>query len=156
MEYFVGIDPGKTGALAIVNGNNHAVCVLDYSENEKSFISEVKAVLECVYPELVAIELVRSAPGQGVASTFKFGANWGFWRGLILGLGYAIIDVRPQTWYAKHRLRKKTSKSDKPSLELARERYPNIDLKLQKHNGRADALLLADYARIKHLNRWGI
>lgn len=135
---YIGIDPGKTGALAVVNEKGLFVCVIDYEPHE---------VLEWLYENLNNInygylESVHSMPRQGVVSTFNFGENFGWWKGVLLSLEIKHELVPPRVWMKKYFL-KKESAYDKPGLELARKMFPEAPLSLKKHHNRADALLLA-------------
>jgi hypothetical protein len=57
---------------------------------------------------------------------------------------YQVNMIRPQAWKAHHSLLK--AEKDE-SLALARTKWPKAPLSLKKHHGRAEALLIADYAR---------
>ena len=80
MKYVMGIDPGKSGGIALVSynatpivtgmGKLTEVDIFDFMLTHKS-----KAV-KCF------IENVHSMPGQGVKSVFSFGKNYGFLRGV--------------------------------------------------------------------------
>ena len=65
---------------------------------------------------------------------------WGA-AGVVTALDMPLTLVRPQEWKAHYGLG--SDKND--SLELARRYYPDVDLHLKKHHGRAEALLIARY-----------
>ena len=54
-----------------------------------------------------------------------------------------VTSVRPQVW--KKALGVTSDKNT--SLALARELFPEAVLDLKKHHGKAEALLIAEYAR---------
>ena len=82
-------------------------------------------------------------PGQGVSSTFKFGVSFGGVLSLAERFNCPWHTVAPRTW--KNALQLDSDK-DK-SLLMARELWPDAPLARKKDNGRAEALLLAEYWR---------
>lgn len=133
---YAGIDPGKEGAIALLDSNGNFVELADYSE-ALGFLEKHKNDIKFVY-----LERVHSMPKQGVSSTFNFGENYGWWQGVLQGLKIPFETKPPQEWQKGFDIKK--SKSDaKPSLEIARKTFPKAPLNLKKHHNRADALLIA-------------
>lgn len=134
--YYAGIDPGKTGALALLSEDGKFYSVTDFSESF-SFLEQHKELIKFLY-----LERVHSMPGQGVSSTFLFGENFGWWQGVLQAMKIPFETKLPQAWQKGFDIKK--SKSDaKPSLEIARRLFPEAPLNLKKHHNRADALLIA-------------
>ena len=135
---YIGVDPGKTGAVAILDDKGSYINVLDFGqEGLMSALIDYAPVVKFAY-----LEKVHSMPGQGVVSTFSFGENFGWWQGVLGSLGIPYTTIRPQDWMKKYSLQK-SSASDKPGLEVARKLFPEAPLRLKKHHNRADALLIA-------------
>lgn len=135
---YIGIDPGKTGAMAILDNKGNYINVLDFGQEElMPALIDYAPVVKFAY-----LEKVHSMPGQGVVSTFSFGENFGWWQGVLSSLGIPYTTIRPQDWMKKYSLQKSSS-SDKPGLEAARKLFPEAPLHLKKHHNRADALLIA-------------
>ena len=135
---YIGIDPGKTGAVAILDDKGNYINVLDFGQEElMPTLIGYAPVVKFAY-----LEKVHSMPGQGVVSTFSFGENFGWWQGVLGSLGIPYTTIRPQDWMKKYSLQKSSS-SDKPGLEVARKLFPEAPLRLKKHHNRADALLIA-------------
>ena len=135
---YIGIDPGKTGAVAILDDKCNYINVLDFGqEGLMPALIGYAPVVKFAY-----LEKVHSMPGQGVVSTFSFGENFGWWQGVLGSLGIPYTTIRPQDWMKKYSLQK-SSASDKPGLEVARKLFPEAPLSLKKHHNRADALLIA-------------
>ena len=63
-------------------------------------------------PDLRVIERASARPGQGISSTFKFGAAYGALRAVAAALGVPTRIVAPTTWKRHWRLRTK----NKPAL----------------------------------------
>jgi crossover junction endodeoxyribonuclease RuvC len=144
MSVFLGIDPGATGALALISDTGEAQ-VVDWQGDERAMAAHLSLWLDLYGPPAsVALERQQSMPKQGVASVFKLGANYGIWLGLLAAYGLPTILPRPCDWKKGY----VPAKSDKDaSLAVARRLFPTVPLGLKKHHGRAEALLLADFAR---------
>lgn len=138
---YIGIDPGKKGALAIIDGENVSVIPFD----EDAYIQElhIASKLPCV----CCLERVGAMPGQGVTSMFSFGDNFGFLRGVLMSYRIPFELVTPQKW------KKEFSVSGKnESVAICKRLFPGVSLlateKCRKDNdGMAEALLMAEYAR---------
>jgi len=149
-----GIDPGKTGALAITYPDG-AVQVFDvptiklrgkevpaWHEWQKSW----SMAFTFAAPDLVVIEDVSARPGQGVTSMFTFGRTLGFAHALAVGCGASVQTVTPSVWKGKLGL---LNSNKGASREKATGLYPKAAPKLGrvKDDGRAEAILLAHYGR---------
>ncbi len=143
---YIGIDPGLSGAWGMID---HHGCY--WSCGDMHHDTEGILDTERIWDEMcqardrldtkVFIEKVHSMPNQGVSSTFKFGMAFGGALSLARRFKTEVVMVTPQLW-------KKTLvlNSDKQlSLDMAREIFPQAPLHLKKHNGRAEALLIALY-----------
>ena len=157
-NFALGIDPGQTGALSIfeqcpIDGEWYLNTVFDY--DKESLVTVLKKVVDhnCCS---VVMEAVHAAPGQGVSSMFKFGANFGWWLGVLDTLLISYTLVSPQKWqgtlFRKYKTPtgglKGTSKeiSLKVAKELfSRERDTQGVFERKKDHGRADASLIGWY-----------
>jgi len=102
-------------------------------------------------PVLAVIEGVGSMPGQGVASTFKFGFVTGAIHGLLAAKDIKTVVCYPVRW--KNRVLAGTDKSKQAAIDFCRLRFPEISLlatsrSKKPHDGIADALCLSEYARV--------
>ncbi len=145
-KVFIGIDPGQTGAIAFIIAGEARV--FDFDDGEA--LLSLKKLWLNEDPVKAVIEKVSSMPGQGVSSTFKFGTNFGTWIGRLEALDIPFDFVTPQKW-------KKVMFDSMPKgdvKEMSRSRalrlFPQMAeyLKRKKDHGRAEALLLAQYAII--------
>jgi crossover junction endodeoxyribonuclease RuvC len=140
----LAIDPGLSGALALVAGNRFVHTEeLPRVGNILNGIELAKIVSD-FGPAQAVIERVHSMPKQGIASAFTFGQAYGTAIGVITGAGLPIAYVTPQKWKAHFRLRG----HDKSfSAQKAIQIYPAAApfLSLKKHHNRAEAILLARY-----------
>lgn len=139
----VGIDPGKTGAAALLlNGN--FVDLIDWQEDTEKLVRRLDEWRLFYGRYNAAVEKVHAMPRQGVSSTFNFGANFGWWRGYLSANGISPVLVTPQKWMAYHRTVSKRREKGS-TIACARVLHPSAPLTLKKHDGRADALLIASW-----------
>lgn len=162
---YIGIDPGLDGALAYINLNDAAaprVAVVDTPtvtvkvtkgnkrEYDLAAMSKTLAVLAVegnLDGACAVIEKVHAMPGQGVTSMFSMGYGCGLWEGLLAGLGLPYERVAPQRWQ-KLMLADEGKGKDAARLQ-AQRLYPHEAhlFARKKDDGRADALLIAEYGR---------
>lgn len=143
MKTYIGIDPGKSGALALLTEDGQCTVV---PFHESAYITILSAASG---PSSVCcLEKVGAMPGQGVVSMFNFGHNLGYIEGLLQAFDIPYQLVPPQTWKKEFCVT-----SDKnTSIEVCRKLFPHVCLlptaKSRKpSDGMAEAMLLAEYAR---------
>jgi crossover junction endodeoxyribonuclease RuvC len=141
---FVGVDPGASGAICVMNDNGYAPISLCRLSNTEREVSDFLELFRAHADEVTAlIERVHSMPRQGVASSFKFGQSYGFLRGLLTAHGVPFEEVTPQTWQKAMGC---MSKGDKNvTKQKAGQLFPAV--KVAHWN--ADALLIAEFCRRK-------
>lgn len=149
---FVGIDPGQKGGVAILwdsasSGDASA------SRYPGDYVLAAEVLDELLPPDdshacaFACIEKVSSMPKQGVASSFKFGANYGAWLGILAAYRISHRLVTPRQWQ-KEMLDAGTGETKERSLQMARRLFPHIDMRYKADDGKADALHLARYAKM--------
>jgi crossover junction endodeoxyribonuclease RuvC len=145
----IGIDVGLSGAIAMMQGETLTGIVdmptvtLDRNGKAKRQISipELIAILDEFKPEEAYIEKVFAMAGQGVTSVFSFGRSLGAIEGVIAARSIKATLITPQTWQKAMGV----SGGKDGARARAMELFPyNVDyFKLKKHDGRADAALIA-------------
>lgn len=149
-----GIDPGKSGALAITYPDG-AVQVWDVPRVRlkgkdvpawHDWQGSWSAAFDFAGVDLVVIEDVAARPGQGVTSMFTFGRSLGFAHALAVASGASVQMVTPSVWKGKLGL---LNSSKEASREKATALYPKSVglLDRVKDDGRAEAILIAHYGR---------
>jgi Holliday junction resolvasome RuvABC endonuclease subunit len=154
----LGIDPGKTGALACLNrvvGTWSVTTLQDLplsSDKSLSWIDgeRLEQLLRVTGPNVAVVERVSAMPNQGVSSCFHFGMVFGSILSILQAAHIPTVLVTPVVW--KKALGLPGGKQKAPALHKARLLYPDAQasLALQKHHNRAEALLLAHWYRITH------
>jgi crossover junction endodeoxyribonuclease RuvC len=146
----LGLDPGLSGALAILNEDGTLDSVHDLPvvrDGKLAWIDggRLQSMLIDGQRGRTAkafVERVHAMPKQGVSSSFNFGVGFGSVLSILQARHVSIELVQPMLWKRATGLT-----SDKnASLDKARILFPTAELSLKKHDGRAEAILLA---------RWG-
>ena len=146
---YIGIDPGETGGFAVIMVDGGQTDIAVGAMEEGCFVRTMQAVADDKLMDKFAIvEQVNSMPKQGVASTFKLGKNAGHIEGVLEALRIPYQPVVPRKWKAEFGLNSDKAKS----CEVCKRLFPNVDLKRTEkckkdHDGMAEALLMAEYAR---------
>jgi len=141
---FIGIDPGKSGAIAVISS---ILGTFSIPFDETEYMETIRIALD-EGDVFAVVEHVGAMPKQGVSSTFAFGQNFGWILGVLSSFRVPYELVRPQKW-KKHF----SCTSDKnTSIEVARRLFPNVNLKRtpkcsKLDDGMAEALLMASYAK---------
>jgi hypothetical protein len=139
VKHYMGIDPGYSGAIVVIDEDGGFVASIRLSDTEHDVADFVDEFSHNI--TLGVLERVSAMPRQGVSSTFKFGTSYGFCRGLLVSFAVPFEDVTPGKW---QRELKCLSKGDKNVTKAAAQRlFP--DQKVV--HATADAMLLAEYAR---------
>lgn len=153
MIWFSGIDPGVEGAFAAFDGSSLSVWDMpvegvNFKRNStKKRVSVLNCYIECVklailQPKVTLLEASHGRPGQ--SGQVAVGRCAGI---LEMGLTVAGVEyetIAPATWKARARV-----PSNKAAVRaLAQAAFPQYAelFSLAKHDGRADAALLAKYA----------
>ena len=156
---YIGIDPGKTGGIAILQDNKIYITPmllagkdLDVSAIARWIIDNGIIIGQSRENICACIEKVHSMPKQGVASSFKFGFVTGVMHGIIRTLGIPLHLVTPQAW--KKEILAGTPKDKDAAIDFCRRIYPEVNLLATErsrvpHSGMADALCIARYASVK-------
>jgi crossover junction endodeoxyribonuclease RuvC len=150
----LGIDPGLTGAIAVV-GEEMCWAVVDLPVSERTsgkgkqvnaalFADMVEELMPRYGPRHAYLEQVGARPGQGVTSMFTFGRSLGVIEGVLGALQFKVYYVTPARWKRHHGL---VHKDKDACRTMAMQRYPEARELLQRKKdvGRADAIMIAAY-----------
>lgn len=138
---YIGIDPGKSGAMAVID--RATTILVPFSEAD--YINSLKLLPAQL--TRACLEHVSAMPKQGVTSMFNFGMNFGYIKGLLEAFGIPYELVRPQKWKKEFGISDKNS-----SVECCKRLFPGVSLHRTERcrkddDNMAEALLLAEYAR---------
>lgn len=148
-----GIDPGSTGALVSIRGEQHRdIIEIKFAKPNQPphWFNVGKWINENVWPEACFIESVHAMPGDGKSTMFTFGKNVGIMHGILYGQQISFTEIVPDTWRRTFGLagRKYTgTKSQQRSarkrdhLEVAKQIFPGVKLTQET----CDAYLIAEH-----------
>lgn len=147
INVYMGIDPGKTGALALITKRPDMDPVYEVHD----LIQDGVRVLPVLLSHLPGtrnykclLESLESSPTWSPSFSGKYGAEHGYVQGVLdcnKWVEYSII--RPNKWKPYYGI----GRDKKEALVTARSLAGDLDghLSLQKHHNRAEAILIAQY-----------
>ncbi len=161
------IDPGLDGALAVYDLRAGTAKIADTpatpAPGTRQYLeAEMVALLREYAIDRAVIERQQAFPtrpgqpgqperrGQGASSAFNMGIGFGLWRGMLGALSIPYEIVSASQWTKQVGL--PTGGNKDTHRALAQRLFPANarDLRLKKHDGRADALLLAHWLASKY------
>lgn len=167
----IGIDPGLSGALAVLDLDSGAVLAIENPPTLK--IKKGKHGKRNVYMEQEMSELLRNwkakyriivvgieqsipMPKQSSQSTASTFFGFGLWVGMLTALQLPYTKFRSMDWKRAMNIVAGSDKS--ASIARAQQLFPQADLlrtarSKVEHDGRAEALLIAEYTRRVQLGK---
>lgn len=151
MSRILGIDPGLSGGLAWTDADGLPRCA-KMPASDGDLVDLLRSVAMGPKSAEAFVEDVPWVVGTRVspASTAKLHRNAGFILGALAALGVRVLLVKPADWQRYFRLgtRKEHGGRWKARLKSeAQRRFPDLEVTLST----ADALLLLDYGRERHV-----
>lgn len=166
----VGIDPGSEGAISFVGSNRYCVVdipvfVVELARKTKkgnkahktvfdnpaivAIFRELKPVFERVRVCLEEAQVMLKGRGANALTAFRVGVGFGMWGLFLAQKGYPLLEVHPLTWKTKMQLVKKDKEA---ARKMAISLFPKAPLQRKSDHNRAEALLLAHYAKAYWIN----
>ena len=155
-DRILGIDPGLSGACALLG--HDSLDILDIPTTTRVVNGKKKQQIDpyalALWVEywrtsinFAVIEQVNAMPKQGVTSSFNFGFTTGVIHGILTACAVSVRTVPPQVWKRKFGL---LGQDKDASRAEASRRLPKFAAHwpLKKHDGRAEAALLAVYGSL--------
>lgn len=141
---YIGIDPGKGGAMAVIADGMVQTFLFD----ERDYNLVLQSLSNTKQQTKCCLERVGAMSGQGVTSMFNFGENFGFIRGLLHANRIPYELVTPQKWKKEFGV----TADKNTAIEICQRLFPDVSLfkserSKKPHDGIAEALLIAEYAR---------
>ena len=145
--YYIGIDPGKGGGIAVLSADGRVLMAVKMPETERDILDALKGHpwRSDGAPAVAMLEFVRSSPQMGVASSFQFGRGYGGLRMALVATGIPFDEVIPRKWQAAMQCLSGCDKS--VTRRRAQELFPSV----KATHAISDALLIAEYGRRFHL-----
>jgi len=167
-SYYLGIDPGKDGGLALVDQDDRLSAgqlwktPIIPGERDEYDVSQMRHLLVLVKNQVrmdfhgaavtAIIEKQHAFPRRGVTN-FSTGYGFGLWTGLLLGVGVPYQAVNCQTWQKRMLEGVKAKDTKQGSISAALRRWPKITFRKSPEakkpdHGLTDAALLASFGRL--------
>ena len=149
----LGIDPGLSGALALLDSEMNSLTIWDMPVVEvvRNRVKK-REVNAAGVADIIAghgiehcyMERVGAMPGQGVTSVFSFGRSTGILEGVLAAYEIPVTIITPQAWQKAAGVRDGKDASRLRAAQL----FPVYSAMFgrKKDDGRADAALIAWYA----------
>ena len=144
MTLILGIDPGKSGAFAVLNTHDMQVETYDMPgtlEDKRALISDIGRVKCCwlerpFFPRMI-----------GIKNAVTIAQAYGELKACLFFAGIPVFEVDPSAW--KKTMRLSTDKN--ASRALASQYFPDCSDQWSrvKDDGRAEAALIALYGKGK-------
>lgn len=146
----LGVDPGKKGALVIIDTNTNQCISLPIPIVDDRI--DVRTIGKFIFehkPDIAFVEKVHGMPKHSSKGNFTFGVNYGLLMACIYFLEVPVELVSPRTWQ-KEILGERTGTNTKDdSIQYTLSHYPTVNLKPGRcrveHDGIADAVCIAEY-----------
>ena len=138
MSYYLGIDPGKKGALALFDSEEMTVACTDMPDTTAAlhdYVAGLPLIKKCTVEKPFFPQMI------GVSNAVKIAQAYGTLIGALAWRDIPFVEVRPNKW--KPAMDLSTSKA--ASREKASQMFPDQSdqFKRVKDDGRAEAALIA-------------
>lgn len=144
---YIGCDPGKSGAIAVIDESGNAM-LQPFDAVAYKGLLRIYSADKFADKVACCLEHVSARPGNGSVSMFGFGENFGFIQGLLTAFEIPYELVRPAKWKKEFSV----TADKNTSIEVCHRLFPSVSLKRTERCKTdsadcAEALLLAEYCR---------
>lgn len=150
MKTILGIDPGMGGALASISDKEKIIydmptfqVTVNGGLRRKIDVPKLIKIIKTDAPTHVFIEKVNAQPGNGAAHAFTYGFGCGVIEAAVVSCNVPFTYVTPVVWKKVMSCPKDKDGARLRASQLMPDMAHNWDLK--KHDGRAEAALIALY-----------
>lgn len=162
----LGIDPGKKGAIVLLNGRSVLASAFtediigkrDWREVGPALASWLRGVHAEHRIGLAVLELYAGRAGEGGGSLLTVGVGWGTFYGLLSGLEIPTFTPASSSW-TREMFKGVGGEGKERSVNLCRAMLPDLDLmpgrRRKPHDGLADAACLALWGQTLPIARVG-
>jgi hypothetical protein len=151
-KLYIGIDPGAHGGVAFIKNTGLLVDLVNVykcpdNARDMATLMNIETDTYNCNDVILYIEHVWAFPTDARSSAFKFGYNYGLWKGIASAIELDVYDVTPKKWQEHFGTPKTDKKERKRWLkELAIKQFPNTKVTFNT----SDALLIALYGAEVH------
>jgi len=130
MEDLITIDPGKSGGIAWrINDEVFCAKMPETIKDMVYFFEDL--IAEKGITNVVMEKVGNHVMGNSASSSVKFARHCGQLEGVIITLGFSLVEVTPQKWMKKLGSLPKEKKDRKNKIkEITQMKYPNLKVTL--------------------------
>ena len=166
IEYFMGIDPGLSGALSCIDSSSNVIFTHDMPVVEVEISGSTRRVIDLYALKDLMLRVKSDYSHSSIyvfseqtSPLFKLPAqsNWSLGasdfaiRTAVAFLDLRFVLVRPKMWQKIYNIKtKEDSDTKSQSYQIAKRLFPKAELETKRGrvlDGRADSLLIAEYGR---------
>tara|TARA_Y100000004_G_C8817888_1_gene370575 strand:- start:63 stop:596 length:534 start_codon:yes stop_codon:yes gene_type:complete len=148
-KLFVGIDPGMNGGIAFIKPEMDSDFIKAHRcpktvHDMATLFGAGIGLANSIDDVVLFIEHVWTFPGDGRVGAFRFGYNYGIWKGIAGANEVDLSNIPPRKWQGSLDIPDKLHGRERKKWlkEYADSLYPNIKVTFNN----ADAILIANYA----------
>jgi len=158
-QFYLGIDPGKSGGIAVINSEDrscYGVLAIKMPETPADVLDYFHSLKDNLPPNYSYIAVIEQVSGyigeeQPGSAMFKFGRGVGHLEMALLACGIPSEAVPPRKWQKALGISSKKKTESKVQWKnrlksVAQRLFPSEKITLAT----ADALLIALYCKRKH------
>lgn len=139
----IGIDPGKGGGMAVIRLSDDYFTAASCPETIDEMSEFIRTIKSETHHITCFLEKVHAFPTDGRSSAFKFGMNYGIWRGILSAFSIKTELITPQSWQKYFGKLPKIKQERKNKLKEIATKESNIKATLKT----ADAICIAVYGK---------
>jgi len=144
-KYYIGVDPGKTGGIVIIDSTSLVIEVFKTPETIRDFIDRLTPYMnESVF---CLTEKVSSMPQNGGKANYTFGYINGVLHTVLTTTGIPFELVTPRTWMKSYMMKKGKSEGNTQWKNRLKQKAQMLFPKEKVTLWNADALLIAEYCK---------
>jgi hypothetical protein len=148
MQLFIGIDPGASGGIALLDARGRVVWVVKMPDTDQDLLGMLTKWPADGWAARAVVERVHGGIGrQGASGMFNYGRNYGAVL-MALAAGQVPFDtVPPQRWQKLLGVTYPKGATQTERKNISKRRAQQLFPAITVTHAIADALLLADYCR---------
>ena len=160
MTFFIGIDPGLHGGIAIIRPDLIETFPMPLLASQKGLNAYdhfwLKRFFELSTSDSYAIlEQQQAMPKQGVVSMLTIGYGFGTLKQGLVDFAIPHETVRAQVWQKEFGISGRKGNTKAQALQICQSLFPDLNLLASErakkpHEGIVDAVLIAEYGRRRY------
>jgi hypothetical protein len=145
MRYFIGIDPGASGAMAMIYNDTQIAVGAFKKQGIPGYASALKLLIDQGHTLVIGVEKVgamtKEGKKQGVVSASNFGRRIGEIHGMLITLSLGFELIPPKTWQSTVKAKKgKQAVTKQHIYEAVNRIYPAPEVYFGPRGGLLDGV----------------